>query len=418
MTIMRALGSCIIHFLVAGSLLVAGCQPRRLPEEVRQRLTTVAIVIDPAPPVVSIQGLPRSTGKGAVSGAGSAVTSFWQGCGQNVYFAFFLCVPLTPLVAIGGAIHGGAAAPPAGSVHDYEAGFISSIGGREQQELLETAVLEYAQRETRYTFRDGIKEGLPLFTSGGDYHALEAKSIDAVLVVGIEEMVIVGAKWKGPTESGVIVRARLISTRDGSELFKKDYRYFDESRSIDELSADNWAAVHAVFDKGLYMIAQRLVDDMFLTSDLPFHDVSDLPKESRKGIFPGASAKDIALLPVFKWAPFPYVSPGALADSASDERTKANEGIGDVSYDLAIYSAAPWKTDNWPTKYKQNIILAKMDQFPVFIHSDIIEPFFALEQPLKPCAEYRWGIRARYTINSLRRISPPLYYGRFKTVCN
>ena len=276
---------CLTLFLIQ-----SGCatSPRvaALPsEDIRKSLGTIGVVSAQATPKVRFLAPTRVKGAGAAAGrtAGGALGGLWGGCGQVILgtletiivpiLTWYGCVAVTPFVAVGGALIGGAGSDAAKANRAAKAKHKAEV--KELRPIIDAALDAVA---TDTPLRDGLIEqarthhafvSVPASDSKkpdkrAHYGSLESEGIDTVLEVSVPRL-----DFAADYAFALTAQARLIRVRDNTVLYTGTYTFENGARGIFQWTADGGDKLSSAFASAYRGLAEKIVDDVFLLQPLP-----------------------------------------------------------------------------------------------------------------------------------------------------
>ncbi len=254
-----------IFLFVPALLLPSGCIPRG-PTLYERSPHVVAVVIADASMAGGVRGMPAGRGDGASTSAGSAVSDLWSGCKQGAttsdatLVVTVVCVALTPIVAIGGAVAGAVGASSKGDVDRAKQGLERHLADRDRiMALFEQKLYAEQKGIEGHFFRSGKDFGLDAARPDGDYRDLAARGADAVLEIDRFVVALSGKNLKSELALKVCASVKLTHTLDNAVLYEAERCENGEStRSLEEWKADEWAAVGPEMEEAIGRLATNL----------------------------------------------------------------------------------------------------------------------------------------------------------------
>ena len=385
--------------------------------------------IGPGKGTGALQGAGKGALNGAKSFAGDLGGCSGQQCGYEALARLTLMAAGAAVGAIVGAVSG--ALETANRAQDMQAQAQTAIMQFRIQENLSKSVADYARDEAAISVVQIADAGPASPEEQPDYQAMSGGKVDKVLEVAI---LSIGAEGGGfldtdPYLSLIIrARARLVSLNDSKAVAVLDYQYISRDYKVSEWSADNFQRLSDELAVGYQEIAEQVVDEMFLLYyPQRAQPVTEVEAEASQAIVKPETLEDKKESPNFPLyvlgAKYPEVR--RCSSCGPMFASKANSGYGnvefvtinglqptlrweafprphdlntretqhqitDVTYELKIYTAVP-----------AGIFLIPERQ--IYARRGLPTPYHQLEQPLEPCAEYFWTVRARFKLDSRYR---------------
>jgi hypothetical protein len=222
-----------------------------------------------APVIGQGRGLVRGATGGAAYGASSAARGF-HGCGRSTA-ACGVFILLIPVLTIGGAVLGGIAGASAAVPEDKAKEINQSI-----TKAMKASHPQLALR--RYVFKSALEQGAlnvkQIIDSGvsdkatANYRKLREHGVDTVLEVGIVRVGLYGGRGTNPALS-VFVEAkwRLVSTKDGKEIYSRDQRtYVGATKRFSQWGANASNSLKEELAKAYRNIATNIVETVFFVA--------------------------------------------------------------------------------------------------------------------------------------------------------
>ncbi len=278
---------CLTLFLIQ-----SGCatSPRvaALPsEDIRKSRGTIGVVSAQATPKVRFLAPTRVKGAGAAAGrtAGGALGGLWGGCGQVILgtletiivpiLTWYGCVAVTPFVAVGGALIGGAGSDAAKANRAAKAKHKAEV--KELRPIIDAALdavatdtplrdglIEQAQARTHHAFVSVPASDRKRPDKRAHYGSLESEGIDTVLEVSVPRL-----DFAVDYAFALTAQARLIRVRDNAELYTGTYTFGQGARWISQWTADGGDKLSSALASAYQGLAEKIVDDLFLLQPLP-----------------------------------------------------------------------------------------------------------------------------------------------------
>lgn len=252
--------------------LIIGCSPkeaRPLPEQVRAELGTIGLTAAPLPPEIHITAIPSGRIKGAAQGAGAAVVSSVHGCLDidPTGICAVGALVLSPYIATGGAIYGAVAVR---SEKDIVAArrFIEAAIAEQDFRLpvLERVYGTVQRRAKGHRVVLLPRPAPPLAGAASDRLSLSERGIDSLLEMRIAAVTLGRRPAVDPQlQLHMKLQARLIRTRDNSELYTGEFTYrSEESHGFVQWGEQNAARLRFALKRGLQRLADKIVEQVFL----------------------------------------------------------------------------------------------------------------------------------------------------------
>jgi hypothetical protein len=266
--------------LQSGSVLAL--EPRLDPppsENKRGNLGTIGIVSARYAPTFKFRVDAGEKGYGAGKGTKRALGGFWGGCVEFAgatadsglgILAVFGCAYMTPLVAAGGAAFGALKANRARGPKFKKAKSAMKpvLTERGIQVVLQDHVVRQTRARTNYTFIPRWDIGPNRPGQPVNYGPLAEQGIDTTLEVSVTKVRAMGEAVNPTLAMTVIARARLISVRDGTELYSHKYAFRSDRRELAEWAAGD-PALRKLSEQACTNLAARIVSGVFLLDPPP-----------------------------------------------------------------------------------------------------------------------------------------------------
>lgn len=353
---------------------------------------------------------------GAFSGVGGCLDLLFS-TGEPAVSGALLAVCL-PIAMIAGAIYRGGGAAPARSVSEARDRAQAGIAALRLSEDLRRLVLDRAQLigpECQVLDQEAGPAG-PADTP--DYSSLAGK-VDSVLEFNVLQ-VEAKAGWGKPVPVSFTIRAqvRLINVQDGRVLDSYVVGYAGQERPGEEWLAADGTALQAELRASLGRFVANAVDDFVIYrpapaaapgrksgQHVPGYALAPMDPPLRVRLKLPSIIKDMrcgaeynpnqtygwlerfplkTLQPSFRWEALPRDFDRTAGDGPGQVR--------DVQYDFRLFGANGF----------------------VYERFGIAEPVHTLETPLAACAEFRWTVRARFTLDGRRRATE--WTGAYDTI--
>ena len=286
---MISLRRYITAWVWATALVVqAGCVslPRELPpppsEEMRREFGTVAVVSalhDPRPGFeLPAKGAINGMGRGAAVwfGIGSlAPLAGIQGCsGDSTGLCAAFCLSLSvaggAIGGLSGSVVGAVRAESTETVIHSEEVLRKAFASLNMQDALRDHVAQAGQSRTRQRIIVVPAVGPASPEGQFDCVPLAKQGIDTVVAVGLTEAALSGP-WdvNPPLTLSLQAQAQVIRTVDGKELWTISINSQGNGHIFSEWAADNARLLHEDLDRANRMLADRIVDEIFLLHLIP-----------------------------------------------------------------------------------------------------------------------------------------------------
>lgn len=257
--------------LVAGVMALSGCATPQVPnvlDESRLKVASIQVRVgDFAPRAVAVADADPT--KSAATGAAVGATPGLLGmaavapaCANP--FGAAICAIYMPLFGVFAVAGAGAAGTSAHAAADMKVDAQRAVGrtvsDRTVQQSLVARSIDYGKSVTRLNF---IAPSTP---------ALDAPRELATLEIALVKAEVFGGTWgSSPKQYAVSLegRARLRRNADGAVLADRTYGYLSVARTPKEWSQDDGKRLFAEIDYGQQQLAEWIIDDFFLTMQVP-----------------------------------------------------------------------------------------------------------------------------------------------------
>lgn len=248
----------------------------------RTDLGTIGVVSAQFAPKVQFQAPAREKGAGAAAGrtAGRALGGLWAGCGTVMAvtaetviipaLTLYGCAVVTPLVAVGGALHGhsdsdaskahrAAKAKHKTNVKKLRPAVDSALDVVETHKPLQARVLEQTRPWTHHALVSvGAGDAKAPYTPA-PYRGLARRGIDTVLEVTVPRLDF------APNYAFVLTaKVRFIRVADNVELYAATYTFETEPQVVSAWAADEAEKLQAALVRAQQGLAEEIVDDVLL----------------------------------------------------------------------------------------------------------------------------------------------------------
>ncbi|HEY6280524.1 MAG TPA: hypothetical protein VIW72_01850 [Burkholderiales bacterium] len=436
---------CIVSLVFQSGCVSTALRPSSsvVPEQEIAEIGTVGVATARFDPVIGLEDITSGKGTGALKGAGKGAltgANLFSGggscsggsiCGVVALLQLLLMAAGATVGAIVGGVSGALEAEPAEKVEDTKAKAQAVFAELKFQESMREHVVKYAREEVAITVVAFAETGPTSPDEQFNYQALASQKVDKILEVSVLSVGTEGGGFLEPDPPLSLViraRARLVRVKDGQALTVLDYAFRSKAHKLSEWADNNLQRFNAALERGYQQIAEEVVDEMFLLyypsrpkpevqsegtqqlviqresiekqagSNFPLYVLRAEYPEVRhcfkcEALFaskPNRSWGNVEfvkikeLQPTLQWEPFPW--PDDLQTS------EAQKQVTDVTYELKVYHALP-----------AELVLVPGEQ--IYLRKGLAAPYHQLEQPLEPCAEYFWTVRARFKLDSRYRVT-------------
>jgi hypothetical protein len=280
----RRPGASIGCALVTVVVVLSGCgattpASRILPpppgEDVRSSLTAVGLASGRFPPTFEIvdgpaKGAREGAARGALLGAAYTIGGSVFGGPIGLVAGLFLA----PAGAVGGGIVGGVTAEPAAKVEERINAVGRNLTARKIQDDLVARVAALGRQQTfgRFTLLDGPG---PLIAGDlADYSALAREDVRTLLEITVTEVSLRGRTTEiDPSLSlAMTVNTRLVRKDDDVEVYRNSLRYSGGRGWTLAEWLDDPALLQAEVDRATLLVAEKIVEEVFLLVPFPRPD--------------------------------------------------------------------------------------------------------------------------------------------------
>ncbi len=354
-------------------------------------------------------GKTKGTAKGAAVGAGLGVagTAVFAVAGGPlaVFIAPYLAVTMVPAFATGWGVLGGAASVTAEEAKAVDALIQENLKALNIQTTLAELAAETVRNDTGQVPAIDEDVGPDTLDAKGDYGELARTGLGRVLEIATTK---VGFQADGKKLNFfLVVRARMIRPGDGKQLYDREFVYEGDPYEGKRWAADNAALLEVELHRAYVSVAESIVEQIFLLTELPLETNYRDPDQKTQNIL--SMGGDLACglawrlppreyyptifgdldrtnwnrfpviatrTPTLEWEPFPRTI---------DQHTRYAPLLSTVSnirYDLRI-----WK------------VVSDTPPQLVYERRALTVPTHTLDQPLESGTRYFWSIRARFDVN-------------------
>jgi len=233
--------------------------------------------------------------------------------------------------------------------------------------------------------------------------------VDSVVEIRITDAGFRGGRGAEPEVRLYLnARIRLLAAATGAEIYTRDFQFMSQQRPFADWFADGSRQLTAGFAQAVDVLAERIVDELFLVTGFPFSSgLWALPGQPEFGtcwfrpIDPGLRYSTLwdsirhnepgikirytavdSLRPLLRWEPFPRPR------DMTPDNDEVLQQISKVSYDLKIWQVA----GDYPERL-------------VFDISGLDLPEYRPDVDLQPRTEYFWTFRARFDLSGQPQVS-------------
>jgi len=270
---MRRVATLVLAILLC--IVPAGCVSTYPPlppppgETVRAQLGTIGVITADSSPSFATSGPAKGRAAGALRGAGmGSVDTIIGGAIVGGGYGLILGIFLAPVGAAVGTVVGAIKSEPSAKIAEQEAA-ARRIVARGWQEALRDRVADIGREHTRYSFLV-VSARSPGRDGDGVYAGLAGNGIQSALEVRVDDVHLAGWGIDPPLRLRVTTRARLVRTVGGAELYGATLVYEGhESHTLEQWVALEGQLLHSEADRAWTVLATKIVDEIFLTMDLP-----------------------------------------------------------------------------------------------------------------------------------------------------
>lgn len=233
-----------------------------------------------------------------------------------------------------------------------------------------------------------------------------------LLELGLLEIRLAGSgKMEAPLCLHMAARARKFDVATGEPIQELEHARIIECHQASEWLAEDGVLFGRALDNGQQMLAERLVDQLYLIYK-PKENPLGLDQTDRRvppfvlaPISPPAPDVYLDLRSLTKkarhiqgWGGMHFVDTGSLTPILIWEAfprpfDMPGGGFSAVTYDLRLYTGEVLRLGVVePTRLLRE-------------WSGLVEPRHVLSTPLQPCTHYFWTVRARFTLDGVRRVT-------------
>ena len=357
-------------------------------------------------------GKRKGAAKGAAIGAGMGGAGFAVFAAGGAFasvIAPYVAIAMAPALAAGVGVLGGAASVTVEEAKAVDAMIQKNLKALNIQTTLAKLVAESARNDTGQALSINENVGSSALKAKGDYSELAQIGFGGVLEIATTDVGFEGAGKK--LRFFMVVRARMIRPGDGEQLYERKFVYESDLYDGTCWAAKNAALFEAELRRAYESVAESIVEQVFLLTELPLetnyrdpdqkiHHILSIggdeacglawrlpPREYHPTIlgdldrtnwnrFPVIATR----MPTLDWEAFPRVI---------DQHTRYAPLLNTVSnirYDLRI-----WK------------VISDTPPQLVYERRALTVPTHTLDQPLESGTRYFWSIRARFDVNGKTR---------------
>lgn len=433
-------GSCATHPTPVGTTTPSGpSAPKGLPESFRSGRETVAVFWSPAfdPKYIPIPS-PKSKG---TQGAGNALSNLWGSClqvGVPIFFMPYLigvipgaailagCTVATPFLAIDGAVRGSATL--SGKELQLANGPLRATLSEmiNDDALIETVLLTardqtlHTLRPRSWTDRDKVprSKGLTANLWGPSeksfrYEAVAREGIDTALNLEVEPVFTLGEGVDPPLSLRVEARARLISVRDGTELYNETFAFCCESHTRAGWAADYGHLLRTFFTNAYPSLGERIANEIFVTYPI------DEGRGAEQSVAFGLRLKYPSLKEGLGYLEVSSAQPTLEWESLLDLKIPPGGVLrcpvtvaghcdsGQLISENQETELRPMLERTRDVTYELRVAEIRQGQAPKFVYTraGLTTPRHPLAVPLEAGAVYLWSVRAHFELDGHRRVT-------------
>lgn len=407
----------LCQFVVLLGLISCATTPPLAPET-RAHLGHVGVVGLPSEPRLEFRtfakGWAEGTAKGGTVGVVEGLLSVLVDLSRNPptgpYAGVFVLVGLVVEVGAGAVVYGvqgGLQAVPSDTAREVEQKLRAGLGDVRLSEDLAKRLSSVAATRPDLAAFDVTR----VAASGNPptVAQLADTGLDTLVEIQVTEAGFRGGSRFDPQASFYMnAQLRLLATATGQELYTRDFQFQSRARPFADWFTDGARALSATFDQAITSLADRIADELFVTTHFPFESgILAFPGSTEFGscwFYPVDPAlkytslgysvvhnapgihirytKANSVEPLLAWEGFPRPR-----DQKPENEAVLHE-ISDVTYDLKIWEAP----DDYPDRLVYDV-------------SGLDQPRFRPPTPLKPATPYFWTFRARYELGGQPQVT-------------
>ncbi len=372
-------------------------------------LGTIGLVVGHRDPEYASEALLEGKGEGVAAGAAAGALnclSLLQSCDPSVMCAL-LALVCVPVGAVAGAVYGGVTTAPAAAAEKSEELMRHGVAALKLAENLRRSALDYASKsgfDLQPIESPPAAEGTA--APSGDVGA--TPGVDTVLALNVEDIRATSYGTNDlPVQFVIRVTMRLIDAHDGHVRDTYSYDLVGPSRPASEWLANDGALLEAEFHGMLREFAVNAIDDLMIYRPAP--RTEEAPKS--QGLVPG-----YALAPLDPPLRRRLVGFHPVKEMLCGEDYQGDPTWGGIErYRVGSFTPA-FSWESLPSDFDREAgdgpgrITDLRYDFRLFGENGFLHerfgldvPRYALEQPLAPCAQYRWTVRARFKLDGRTR---------------
>lgn len=230
-----------------------------LSEEIRAQLGTIGVVSALFAPEAERHKVKKKWQSGAALGALTGLLAAAQGREVGAL--------LSPLLILGGAIHGGATAESTKEIHELEVELKSVVAESKTQQAIRDRLMEVAREQTSHRFMLFTEQGPTSPYENVSYPPLETEGIDTILEMSVLTVGLTGQGDRDvPLAFFVTARTRLIRVMDEAEFHTRTWTYTSGTRQLTEWAAENAQPFREEMDRACQNLAEMIVRELLFSS--------------------------------------------------------------------------------------------------------------------------------------------------------
>ncbi len=421
MAVRRLLSFFLALALLLQAAWVTGAESTRPAEPINlATLGKIGLVTGQAEPTYDfdsiVEGKGQGAGGGALRGAGSCAQLIDSGDSSG--FSLLLAIVCLPIGALVGAVAGANSAAPAELIDDARSRAQEGIAALRLNEEVLLSGLEHAKALGFEVHALDPSAG-PAKPDDAPSYASLAGTVDSVIEISVTR---VDAKSSGregvPVSFGIQAQVRIVDVRNGRVLDSYLIRRAGQTRPAEEWLADEGVTLRTELQARVRDYPVQVLEELLIYRPANPAEPAAKSKERVPGYalraidppirtkMPGfhpfketRCGKDYVggptygwlerfpldtLKPVFRWDALPRDFDLVLGNDPGQ--------VQDIRYDFRIFGASGVAYERF----------------------GLLEAFHALEEPLAPCDEFRWTVRARFTLDGLPRVTE--WMGAYNTI--
>lgn len=358
-------------------MLQVGCASAPPTTQHHENIIKLGIVDANQAPAIRLEGFSRSKGRGTVDTMGKIFVGSFQGRELGII--------LLPITLPAGAMIGAALAPSADTVKRAEEALAKNFQNRTIMDCLHDQIIAAAKH-------NGVQWqpiSLDLQQSearSADYKFLSNEGIDTALELAITKISAKGDDLNTPLSLYMQAHARLLHTKNNTELASTDVEYSGERHTRSEWAADNSKMLLHALSEGCEVLGKHIYENVFMLYPFPDQKWHTLFPRGTLGLAPidpplsFSLGKVKDLHPSLRWQGFPRSSDVSVAPEDMAQ-------VKNVRYDLFVAE------------------LHGDDLRIIYQREGLLNPEHTIEKSLKPETEYKWSVRARFELDGRERVT-------------